>query len=129
VMAGPSESLYFGYLGTFAAASYYEPGPEVRSRMALIYSIHKEEQWCHMDTMARLSRNAGVFAGLRVVPYEFVPYESLSTEPGNHIFVLAHSTQEWVDKEGAFTNTPIRIIGSAFGAMWCRFISFNNSLL
>jgi len=110
VMASPSKLLYFGYLGTFTAASYYEPDPEVRARMALIYSLDQEFLWCHMDTMSRMALHASRFTDLHILPYE-----SVVQEPGDHIFVLAHGTQEWIDQDLAITHADVKVIGHGFG--------------
>ena len=110
VMASPTKLLYFGYLGDFVAPSYYEPDPEVRSRMALIYSLDQELLWCHMDTMSMMAFHASSFTDKHILPYE-----SVIQEPGDHVFVLAHGTQEWIDQDIAISHAQTTVIGHAFG--------------
>lgn len=109
--ASPTRLLYIQDMGTFEIASYYEPDPDVRSRMALVFSEEEELRWDHHDTMALTAEHMQHFAGLRVVPYE-----ELRSEPGPHVFLLEHSGWDWTDEAFAEGHATVTPLGRAAGA-------------
>src|ERR1700676_2734670 len=50
IMASPTRLLYIVATYKLSRASYYEPDPEVRSHLALVYSQDQELRWHHGDT-------------------------------------------------------------------------------
>ncbi len=117
-MASPSGQLYIQDAFLLALASYYEPDPELRSRMVLVYSKDQEARWGRMDVGSRSvvhMRNFTHFATL--------PYESVASQPGDHIFVTVHSNrsgwtdlqEDWTDEAFAAAHANVRLVGSAFG--------------
>jgi hypothetical protein len=110
ILSSPSGLLYLQEMGTFEVASYYEPDPLVRSRMALIYSSNQELLWSRRDTESLTALHMRNFTG-----FPIVPYEQLTTEPGDHIFVLLHSGWNWTDQAFAAGHAEITPLGPAMG--------------
>jgi 4-amino-4-deoxy-L-arabinose transferase-like glycosyltransferase len=110
ILSSPSGLLYLQELGTFEVASYYEPDPDVRSRMALVYSSNQELRWSQRDTESLTAFHMRSFTG-----FPIVPYEQLSTESGNHVFVLLHSGWNWTDQALAAEHAEITPLGPVMG--------------
>jgi Dolichyl-phosphate-mannose-protein mannosyltransferase len=110
IMATPSKLLYFQDLGFFEVASYYEPDPDIRPLMALIYSREQELRWDFHDTESLAALRMRNFTG-----FPIFSYESLATQPDDHIFVLFHSGWDWTDQALASTHANITPLGPAFG--------------
>jgi Dolichyl-phosphate-mannose-protein mannosyltransferase len=110
ILSSPSGLLYLQESGTFEVASYYEPDPDMRSRMALVYSINQELLWSQRDTESLTALHMRNFTG-----FPIVPYEQLSTERGDHVFVLLHSGWNWTDQALAAAHAKITPLGPAMG--------------
>jgi 4-amino-4-deoxy-L-arabinose transferase-like glycosyltransferase len=110
ILSSPTRLLYLQEMGTFEVASYYEPDPVVRSRMALVYSSNQELLWSRRDTESLTALHMRNFTG-----FPIVPYEQLATEPGDHIFVLLHSGWNWTDQTFAAAHAEITPLGPAMG--------------
>jgi 4-amino-4-deoxy-L-arabinose transferase-like glycosyltransferase len=110
ILSSPSGLLYLQEMGTFEVASYYEPDPAVRSRMALVYSSNQELLWSQRDTESLTAFHMRNFTG-----FPIVPYEQLSTEPGDHIFVLLHTGWSWTDQALAADHAEVKPLGHAMG--------------
>jgi hypothetical protein len=108
ILSSPSGLLYLQEMGTFEVASYYEPDPDVRSRMALVYSSNQELLWSRRDTESLTALHMRNFTG-----FPIVPYEKLSAEPGDHVFVLLHSGWDWTDQALAAAHADITPLGPA----------------
>jgi Dolichyl-phosphate-mannose-protein mannosyltransferase len=109
IMASPSRLLYFqNHLNYFLVASYYEPDPEVRSHLAFVYnSMDQEMLLYHHDTLNLLATNLRQFTRLNIFPYE-----SVATEPGNHIFVATvDPLWEWTEKAITSAHGNVNPIG------------------
>ena len=96
-------------------AEYYEPDADVRSHMALIYSRDEEMRWNHFDTASRIVLHLKSFT-----PYAILPYESLASQPGEHIFVVEQWGWDWTRKAFAAEHAEVMPIGQAFG---CEVVS------
>jgi hypothetical protein len=110
ILSSPSGLLYLQEMGTFEVASYYEPDPDIRSRMALVYSSNQELLWSRRDTESLTALHMRHFTG-----FPIVPYEQLSAEPGDHVFVLLHSGWNWTDQALAAAHAKITPLGPAMG--------------
>ena len=94
----------------FESASYYEPDPDLRARIALVYSTAEELRWNRHDTMALTAEHMQHFTSLPIVSYE-----ELKSMPGEHIFILVHSGWDWTDQAFAQDGAQVRLIGHAMG--------------
>ena len=110
ILSSRTGLLYLQEMGTFEVASYYEPDPDLRSRMALVYSSNQELLWSQRDTESLTALHMRNFTG-----FPIVPYEQLTTEPGDHVFVLLHSGWNWTDQALAATHAEITPLGHAMG--------------
>ena len=121
IMASPSKLLYTQDTDIFGFATYYEPDADVREHMALIYSRDEEMRWNHIDTASRIVLHLKSFT-----PYTILPYESLASQPGQHIFVIEQWGWDWTRKAFAAEHAEVIPIGQAFG---CEVVSvrFPNS--
>jgi hypothetical protein len=121
IMASPSKLLYTQDTDVFGLATYYEPNANVRSHMALVYSRDEEMRWNHIDTASRIVLHLKSFT-----PYTILPYESLASQPGEHIFVIEQWGWDWTRKAFAAEHAEVMPIGQAFG---CEVVSvrFPNS--
>ena len=115
IMASPSKLLYTQDTDIFGLATYYEPDANVRSHMALIYSKDEEMRWNHFDTASRIVLHLKLFT-----PYAILPYESLASQPGEHIFVIEQWGWDWTRKAFAAEHAEVIPIGQAFG---CEVVS------
>jgi 4-amino-4-deoxy-L-arabinose transferase-like glycosyltransferase len=110
ILSSPTGLLYLQEMGTFEVASYYEPDPDVRSRMALVYSSPQELLWSRRDTESLTAEHMRHFTG-----FPIIPYEQLATQLGDHVFVLLHSGWSWTDQALAAAHAEITPLGSAMG--------------
>ena len=95
-------------MGTFEEDRYYEPDPDVRARMTLVYSAEEELRWNRHDTMALTAMHLQQFTDLPVVAYEQV-----RAQPGEHVFVLRHTGWDWTDQAFAEDGATVRPLGQA----------------
>ncbi len=118
IMASPSGKLYFQDGGDFAFASYYEPDPEIGSRLVLVYSKEQEIRWLHSGTASLIAQHMRNFTNFKIEPYE-----SLRGQAGELIFandrdLFANDRDpewEWTDRAFADAHAKVKRIGSAFG--------------
>ena len=110
-MDSPSKQLYFQDITSFLVASYYEPDPQIRARMVLVYSEEQELRWLHMDTVSLTALHLSNFTHFTIVPYE-----SVTTQSGDHIFVdFKTPGWDWTNQAFAATYAIQKPLGSAFG--------------
>lgn len=118
LLAGPSRKLYFQNPGEFAQASYYEPDPQVRSRMVLVYSKDREMSWNHRDTIYITAQHLRRFTQLPMADFE-----SVRAEPGEQFFTIykdppgewAGHGWNWTDQVFASSHAQVTPIGPGFG--------------
>jgi len=104
----PDGHLYIQAMGRFEFASYYEPDPEVRSRIALLYSREDELQYDRHDTASLTAEHMRHFTDFHIVPYA-----QLKSEPGDHFLVLYHSGWDWTDQALAADRAHLTPLGPA----------------
>jgi hypothetical protein len=110
IMNSPSGLLYTQDMATFFFTRFYEPDPDIRSRLTLVVSRDKELQIMHQDTYWLQGIHLSQCTGSRVVSYE-----SLTTEPGQHIFLYLHDQFQWVDTALAASQARVSYLGPAYG--------------
>ena len=115
ILASPSKLLYTQDTDIFGFATYYESDANVRSHMALVYSKDEEMRWHHTDTASRIVLHLKSFT-----PYTILPYESLASQPGEHIFVIEQWGWDWTRQAFAAEHAEVIPIGQAFG---CEVVS------
>jgi len=125
LLSSPSQQLYFQNVEVFEFANYYEPDPDIRSRMTLVYSRDQEMRWNHMDTSSLHATHMRNFT-----PFKIVPYESLTTQPGDHLFVnyggdLGPDFTR-TDKALAAAHANVKSSTLHFNARSCRFAFFRE---
>jgi hypothetical protein len=108
LLAMPDSHLYIQDMGRFEVASYYEPDPEVRSRIALLYSHDDELRYDRHDTASLTAEHMQHFTA-----FPIVPYAQLKAMRGNHFLVLYHSGWDWTDQALAADHTHVTALGSA----------------
>lgn len=108
LLATPDSHLYIQDMGHFEVASYYEPDPEVRARMALLYSRDEELRYDRHDTASLTADHMLHFTGFHIVPYA-----QLKSMSGDHILVLYHSGWDWTDQALAADGSQIISLGPA----------------
>lgn len=108
LLALPDSHLYIQDMGRFEVASYYEPDPTVRSRIALLYSRDEELRYDHHDTASLTADHMRHFTG-----FPIVPYEQLQQQPGAHLLVLYHSGWDWTDQALAASHARVTPLGPA----------------
>jgi len=102
--------LYVQDMGAFEEGRYYEADPDVQARMTLVYSADEELRWDRHDTMALTAMHMQHFTDVPVVSYE-----TLRSQPGEHVFVLFHSGWDWTDQAFAQDGARVRTLGQAMG--------------
>lgn len=108
LLSNPDPHLYLQDMGNFEVASYYEPDPEIRSRITLLYSHEDELRYDRHDTASLTAEHMQHFTGLRIVPYA-----QLKAAPGDHFLVLYHSGWDWTDQALAADRAQITQLGTA----------------
>ena len=110
LLATPDSHLYIQDMGNFELASYYEPDPEVRSRITLLYSQEDELRYDRHDTASLTAEHMQHFTALHIVPYA-----QLKSMQGDHILILYHSGWDWTDQALAADHAHVTALGPALG--------------
>lgn len=108
LLSMPDSHLYIQDMGRFEVASYYEPDPEVRSRITLLYSHEDELRYDRHDTASLTAEHMRHFTGFHIVPYA-----QLKAAPGEHFLVLFHSGWDWTDQALAADHAHVTALGPA----------------
>lgn len=118
-------NLYFQDLGQWEVASLYEPDPDLRRRLVLVYSRAEEMERRHHDTMYLTAIHTQRFD-----PAPIVSYDALRNQPGEHAFVLFHGGWSWTDAAFATEAAGETPLGPAFGGdlVQVRFRGSTNSV-
>ena len=111
ILASPSKLIYTQDIDFFGFASFYEPDADVRSRLALVYSRDEEMRWKQSDDDSLNVLHLKSFA-----PFTILPYESLASQPGDHIFVISHGGWNWTDQAFAAEHVEVTPIGNVAGS-------------
>jgi hypothetical protein len=110
LLSTPDSHLYIQDMGNFEGASYYEPDPEVRSRIALLYSHDDELRYDRHDTASLTAEHMQHFTAFHVVPYV-----ELKAMPGDHLLVLYHSGWDWTDQALEADHARVMRLGPVMG--------------
>ena len=110
IMASPSNLLYLQDIDLFGFIAFHEPDAYVRSHMALVYSRDEEMRWNHIDASTSFALHLKSFA-----PYTILPYESLATQPGEHIFVVEQGGWNWIEQAFVAEHVEMKHIGKLGG--------------
>jgi hypothetical protein len=79
--------------------------------MALVYSRDQELRWKHGDTSSLTALHMRMFTG-----YTVVPYETLTRDPGDHLFVVFPGMDDdWTSQTFAAYHADVKPLGPAFG--------------
>lgn len=104
----PDSHLYIQDMGNFQVASYYEPDPEIRSRITLLYSHDDELRYDRHDTASLTAEHMQHFTAFHIVPYA-----RLKATPGEHLLVLYHSGWDWTDQALSADRARVAPLGPA----------------
>jgi hypothetical protein len=119
VDASADRNIYFQDLGLWEAASLYEPDPELRSRLVLVYSLSEEMSRRQHDTMYLTAVHTKKFSDQPIISYD-----DLRKAPGEHTFATFHSGWSWTDDAFAEEAAHVEPMGQAFGGdlvkVWFR---------
>jgi hypothetical protein len=110
VDAQADRNIYFQDLGMWEVASLYEPDPELRSRLVLVYSLDEEMNRRQHDTMYLTAVHTKKFSSQPIVSYD-----ALRKAPGDHTFAAFHSGWSWTDDAFAEEAASVQPMGAAFG--------------
>ena len=108
LLSTPDSHLYIQDMGHFEVASYYEPDPAIRSRIALLYSNGEELRYDRHDTASLTAEHMQHFTA-----FPIVSYAQLKATPGDHLLVLYHSGWDWTDQALAADQAHITALGPA----------------
>ena len=103
-------NIYFQDLGMWEVASLYEPDPELRSRLVLVYSRNEEMSRREHDTMYLTAVHTKRFSDQPIMSYD-----DLRRVPGEHAFATYHSGWNWTDDAFAEEAAHVEPMGEAFG--------------
>ena len=110
ILALPDSRIYIQDMGHFEVASYYEPDPEIRSRLTLLYSHEDELRYDLHDTASLTAEHMQHFTGFGIVSYA-----QLKASRGEHVLVLYHSGWDWTDQALAADGALVVPLGAALG--------------
>jgi len=110
----PNKELYIQDIGMFGSATFYEPDPNMRSRLVLVYSADQEIKWNQENVISATAIHLSRFTHLKTIPYE-----SLTMQSGSLIFVdydraLKTVGWNWLAKAFDATHAEVKPLGSAF---------------
>ena len=105
----PDSHLYIQDMGHFELASYYEPDPAIRRRIALLYSRSEELKYDRHDTASLTAEHMQHFTGFTIVSYA-----QLKSTPGDHMLVEYRSGWDWTDQALAADHATITPLGGVF---------------
>ena len=108
LLALPDSHLYIQDMGHFELASYYQPDPDVRRRIALLYSRDEELKYDRHDTASLTAEHMQHFTA-----FPIVPYAQLKATPGDHMLILYHSGWDWTDQALAADHSLLTPLGPA----------------
>ena len=109
VMQDPSRLLYFQDIGAFELASFYEPDPAFRSRLALMYSRDRELAIDQHDTISLTAMHMRAFT-----PFPIMSYDEVARRPGAHTFIVYKSGWDWAAEAFVQDHATITPLGSAY---------------
>ncbi len=110
VDASADRNIYFQDLGKWEVASLYEPDPDLRSRLVLVYSLDEEMSRQQHDTMYLTAVHTKKFSDQPISSYD-----DLRRVPGDHIFATGHSGWSWTDDAFRQEASHVEPMGQAFG--------------
>jgi hypothetical protein len=110
VDAAGDRNIYFQDLGSWEFASLYEPDPELRSRLVLVYSRDEELSRRQHDTMYLTAVHTKNFSNQPIMSYD-----ELRRTPGAHTFAMFHSGWSWTDDAFAQEAAHVEPLGPGFG--------------
>jgi hypothetical protein len=113
--ATPDHNIYFQDLGEWEVASLYEPDPNLRSRLVLVYSRDAEMRYEQHDTMYLTATHTQRFSSQPIVAYEQV-----RRTPGEHIFATYNSGWDWTAAAFRDSGAQQQPLGAAFGGELVR---------
>jgi hypothetical protein len=108
LLSNSDSHLYIQDMGNFEFASYYEPDPAIRKRIALLYSHEDELRYDRHDTASLTAEHMRRFTALPIVPYA-----QLKAAPGEHLLILYHSGWDWTDQALAADASNVTSLGPA----------------
>ncbi len=116
LVSAADSHLYMLNVFPYEAHARYEPDPEIRRRLTLLYSYGKELELRHRDTNALTADHMRVFTGFPITSWEQMRATDERLGPVPHYLVLTED--EWWDwgrdalaQEGA----EVRTLGKALG--------------
>jgi 4-amino-4-deoxy-L-arabinose transferase-like glycosyltransferase len=120
LLANPTRKLYIQDMESFAAVTFYEPDPEVRSRAVLLYSEDQEMKWNQESIIPLTALHLHNFDHTPIVAYE-----DLAAQPGEHIFldfaqpsIRSGRTRSWnwIGLALVADDANVKLLGHAFRA-------------
>jgi len=113
LMASPSKQLYFQDTHNFAYEDYYGKDPYIKAHSVLVFSREQEIRWDHMDTASLTALHM-----LNFTQFNIVPYETLVTQPGDHVFVVlplrSSYGYDWLSRALIAAHAEVKPVGTAF---------------
>jgi hypothetical protein len=117
LLADRSRYLYFQSIGPFAFASYYEPDPEIKSRIALVYSKEQELRWSGLTIASLTALHLRNFTHFNITAYE-----SFLAQCGDNLFVDNSTSADqvtkdwsWIGRTLAEAHADVKPYNSGFG--------------
>jgi hypothetical protein len=110
ILASPGKLLYTQDIDLFGFTSLYGPDADMRQHVALVYSRDQELRWNHTDMGSVTVLHLKSFT-----PYTILPYESLATQPGEHIFAVSQGGRNWIEQAFAAEHVEVKSIGNVAG--------------
>jgi hypothetical protein len=110
ILASPGKLLYTQDIDLFGFTSLYGPDADMRQHVALVYSRDQELRWNHTDMGSVTVLHLKSFT-----PYTILPYESLTTQPGEHIFAVSQGGRNWIEQAFAAEHVEVKSIGNVAG--------------
>jgi hypothetical protein len=103
------QPIYTVSVGLFLMTQWYQPDPNLRDRLTLVYDPVRERRWNHMDTMSITAMNLRHFSHFRIVPFD-----TLLTD--QHPLILSdHFGWDWIPAELKREGRQLRPLGEGLG--------------
>jgi hypothetical protein len=108
--ASSDHNIYIQENKEWEVANQYEPDPELKKRLVLVYSENEELKWNRQDTTTLAALNT-----MQIASMPIASYDALEKQPGDHYFAIFDTTACWERKAFAQEAKQIEFVGDALG--------------
>jgi hypothetical protein len=103
------QPIYTVSVGLFLMTQWYQPDPNLRDRLTLVYDPVRERRWNHMDTLSITAMNLRHFSHFRIVSFDTVLTDQ------HPLFLSDHFGWDWIPAELKREGRQLQPLGEGLG--------------